>query len=524
MKKYGKALGLSIVNVLVFWGVTFSEVITYPAPQNGIPLGNDKFSVTADGKQVDVYFVAVSNRGTRWANPQPYPSARAGFALFDFSGSVTISISRNIPFTSAAVLPASRGIKPQISGQTITFTISNPGQFCIKFNNDLWNTPLYIFANPLETNVPSKTDTNVVYFGPGVHNLTPASPKLYVPDYYITSGKTIYLAGGAVVYGCFESRTGTKNISIRGRGIFCGSKRNEGNQQFQLLLKKVNGIYVEGITIYDSKNWNLAVSSSENILIDNVKIIGYDSNSDGIDICNSSNAEIKNCFIRSFDDCIAMKGVKYFDSDKLPLQNVKVTNCVLWNDWNVPVELGAEGFFTYARNINVSNIDIIYDSFQGPALRVNYTGWSGDDAQKGPVKNVLFENIRIEESDGGFIELTGADVIDSVRFKNIAFPKTDGSISIGGTVKTIVLENVMRGGVYIKTNNDHRIYPAGKAQVITTSAINKKPHIKIQKILNRNKVENGFGLSGKIMIDKEQIRKSSSVVVNKNSMNVLFDK
>ena len=48
---------------------------------------------------------------------------------------------------------------------------------------------LDLFANPVEVNPPSPTDPNVIYLGPG----------LYTQDYTVPSGKTLYIAGGAVI-------------------------------------------------------------------------------------------------------------------------------------------------------------------------------------------------------------------------------------------------------------------------------------------------------------------------------------
>jgi hypothetical protein len=72
------------------------SVVTYPAPSGGIPLSSD-FSVTADGRQVDVYQVKVP---PQWIGYTPCPSSYeiAAMAYFDFSGTVNVQITSSPRF------------------------------------------------------------------------------------------------------------------------------------------------------------------------------------------------------------------------------------------------------------------------------------------------------------------------------------------------------------------------------------------------------------------------------------------
>ena len=74
-------------------------------------------------------------------------------------------------------------------------------------NGDVDNN-LMIFANPLEVNPPSPTDPDVIYLGPG----------LYTQNYIVPSGKTLYIAGGAVVKGGVIMNNAT-NAKVIGRGV-----------------------------------------------------------------------------------------------------------------------------------------------------------------------------------------------------------------------------------------------------------------------------------------------------------------
>ena len=109
--------------------------------------------------------------------------------------------------TSANIRPSNNNITPTINGNTMTFSISGPMKLSAVVNGDLYNT-LDIFANPVEVNPPSPTDPNVIYVGPGY----------YTQDYAVPSGKTLYLAGGAVIKGEVFLDNAT-NAKLIGRGV-----------------------------------------------------------------------------------------------------------------------------------------------------------------------------------------------------------------------------------------------------------------------------------------------------------------
>ena len=73
---------------------------------------------------------------------------------------------------------------------------------------------LHLFANAVEKSRPDPNDPDVIYFGPGVHQ-----PKDTPGDAYnIPSGKTVYIAGGAVVRAKLVCDN-VNNVKIIGRGI-----------------------------------------------------------------------------------------------------------------------------------------------------------------------------------------------------------------------------------------------------------------------------------------------------------------
>jgi hypothetical protein len=115
-----------------------------------------------------------------------------------------------------AVLPASKQISTRKTNKSIEFDIDKPGHYSVEFEKGVYiEHPLLIFANPMETNIPDEGDENVIYFGPGYHEIG--------ENYNIPSGKTVYIHGEAYIKGQFYS-SNSKNITIKGQGNTFGRR------------------------------------------------------------------------------------------------------------------------------------------------------------------------------------------------------------------------------------------------------------------------------------------------------------
>ena len=123
-------------------------------------------------------------------------------AYFDFAGAVEIAVtSRRGAIAQARVRPLSYGVSPHINGDTLTFTLTQPRNLSVEVNGDIFGN-LQLFANPIETTRPDPTDPNVIYFGPGVHDIatdplqeSPLPPLVnephgkYPPEFYRSLGR-----------------------------------------------------------------------------------------------------------------------------------------------------------------------------------------------------------------------------------------------------------------------------------------------------------------------------------------------
>jgi len=152
-------------------------------------------------------------------------------------------------------------------------------------------------------------------------------------------------------------------------------------------------VKIDGVILRDPDEWCLSAFGCQNLAISDVKLIGlWRYNSDGIDICNSQDVTISDSFIRSFDDSIVLKGVKWREEthDQLPVRNIRASNLVVWCDWGRALEIGAETSAPEIADVVYRDIDIIRSTHIAMDIQ------NGDRAH---VHDIRYEDIRVEVDD-----------------------------------------------------------------------------------------------------------------------------
>jgi hypothetical protein len=185
-------------------------------------------------------------------------------------------------------------------------------------------------------------------------------------------------------------------------------------------------VLLDGFIINEAKHWNCGSFASKNVTYRNLKIVSDNDWDDGIDIVGSQKILVDNCFIRTKDDCIAIKaGVSYYTKfeNGFTVEDVTIKNSVFWNGvWGNAMEIGFETRTDTIRNITFKNCDVIH--VEGP--EGTFTIHNGDKAY---IKNVRYEDIRVEDAKGYLIDFKILDsrytkdkqkgFVDGVYFKNI---------------------------------------------------------------------------------------------------------
>ncbi len=349
-----------------------AAVVTYPAPQ-GEALSSE-YEVQAEGQPVVVYAARVLDppfAGKGYDYGGPY-----SFANFDVSGPVEVRITSKRSLRETVIRPEVPAIQLRHEGDN-ALVLSLPGPRKLSVEPAGKQGPLLLFANPLEeAPPPAATAPRVVYFGPGVHKAGRIT---------LTNGQTLYLAGGAVVKGGVMAEG--ENISIRGRGILDSSdyEWRKGPTPCVVNLRGTN-LDINGITIRGASHWTIVPRDSRNVVVRNVKLCGGRvQNDDGINPCNSQDVLISDCFIRTDDDCVALKGLE-FSGPNSNVERITVENCVLWCDRARIFLLGHESRAPFMRDILLRNLDIIHFAM---------TPFLFEPGEEMRLENVVVENVRL---------------------------------------------------------------------------------------------------------------------------------
>ena len=388
-----KRLILTLAGIALLLSAAAQDVVPYPAIP-GMTTSN-------------AYSVTVSNIPV-WVE-QVGPDGMEGLHVAGFScdGPQTITIETPDKIDEYTIQPASAGIKAKARKNKLTFRIDGPEKLYIRIND---NPYLTLFADPPEAGVPSPGTPGVRYFGPGVHD----AGQIFLED-----NLTIYIAGGALVNG--QVRGSGKNVRILGRGSFGGN----------LSVNNCENLTVDGIFFRSTRGWTNTVTNSVNTVYRNVKVFSHTGTwgLDGINPVSCKGFLIEDCFIRTRDDCIAVKANGNPENYDLSCRDVTVRGCTLvgW-DHADGMTLGFELNGGTVENIRMSDCDI---------LRARGSGRTGGHAAfsivcDGPseVKDITFEDIRVESD---------------IEYKNLEIILTEGERYGNGrmgSVKGVLLKNV----------------------------------------------------------------------------------
>ncbi len=343
----------------------------YPAPA-GIP-GSNRYSVEIGGSASFTYMT------TSPAEAEFTSGHTASWTSFDLLAPCEVRIRRlGRPVNAAVIRPLSAGIRPHIENGEVVLHLDRPRKLCVECDGDLKNV-LFLFANAPEAEVPSPNDPDVVWFGPGIHEIG--------KFYQLKPATTYYLAPGSFLKGSFAG--GGAGTRVLGRGVLSGADYKwpghlqESNRARVDLVSITGGdLELRGFTLVDSPYYVIDAGGRNNRFQD-LKILAWHHNTDGIS--SGPGARIEDCFLRAADDLF-----KPFVSD------TRITRCVLWAEraaafnftWNALHDSGGS---------EVRDCDIIHHMpFLGEPNE--WTGaifwsWHGGHAH---IHDLLFEDIRIE--------------------------------------------------------------------------------------------------------------------------------
>ncbi len=392
----------------------------YTVAVGGVSAPVEKF--TKFGSEMQVHYAHCSLSGTSAAN-------------------VEVTLSQT--FSSYTLSPKSRNIATTKSGNTVTFS-SGPNYLIFNVSGQ---ELLFILLDAEETNPPHLGDANVKSIADynvdntgatlvtskvqsAINTASGASQNvLYFPpgrykvgELSLKSNMTLYLAGGAILYGSdstgdFNNVSGgidiegaqhalirmlqIKNTQILGRGVLDanGHALRAANLKANLLkIEQSSNITVDGIVVRDSSYWNTLIYRSDAVTIQNYKVINCRpttttyNQTDGVDFDECTNGKLFNAFLYTGDDGMATKNEE--PSGTVNTKNISHEHVVVYNN-SVACKVGTKSMGQTMDGITFKDIDVVK---AGRALTIE----AYDTAV---VQNTTFEDIRVEAADSMLINI-----------------------------------------------------------------------------------------------------------------------
>ncbi|CAK7227643.1 hypothetical protein SEUCBS140593_006645 [Sporothrix eucalyptigena] len=378
-------------------------------------------------------------------------------ATFDFGGGsvdVTITFNSSMRIGSVQVRPYSYGIEATVDekASTIKLTLAEPRNIVVQVNEDVWQNVLHLFSNDIETDVPSPDDPDVLYFAPGYHTSSTGFTN-------VTSGQTVYLAGGAAVSTTF-SFVNVTNATMRGRGLVYKPTKAGG-----VLIVSSEDITVQDLIFVNPDNgYTLTAGMASGVTVRNIRTFSDGSWGDGMDYFCCSNVLVDGVFLRTSDDCVAIYNHRYDYYGNST--NITVQNSALWADEAHPVNMGTHGNALDPETISgvtLRNIDVLFHR----EMQQLYQGCVALNAgDENLIRDVLVDGYRIEQivygqlvnlrvMNNSMYNTAPGRGIQNITIKDLSFngSEPDTSIFVGfspeRSISGVTFQNLVVNGTQI---------------------------------------------------------------------------
>jgi hypothetical protein len=386
-----------------------ADTLSYPGvPQSGIYSvsviqGNETKKLAVFQNICPEYQAGYMNMTTNDQFPLNIFRGRSiNWAEFSFSGTVTIEVKvldqTKVALSSTVkILPSRYGITPTVDGNTIRFTLTNPGQVSVEIGDEGYKNGLVLFADPPETDIPDTSSGNFmvlrnttaseigavpaqysgIYFKSGVHD---------IGVYHVPANiKNIYFEAGSWVYGALIMN-GNPNVKIWGRGVLSSAKLDYRESHCIEAINGSDNTTIEGIVLADTKYFSIRLINTGD-KVDWVKVIGgWTYNTDGIRV--GDNSSVSHCFVWANDDNI-----------KVYRNNITYSDMVCWQLNNGGVIQLSWGN-TNATNVTISRVDVLHAEWNTDASNRGVISCVGDKFAEGGMfglqKNFLIDDLVTE--------------------------------------------------------------------------------------------------------------------------------
>ncbi len=398
-----------------------------------------------------------------------HAAANYYFANFDVPRAVTVEVTAPTDDYWAhgvEVQPWRLGIRPKLSGRTISFRLDKPAKISITRPGDfLANAEmLFLFGNKLESDAPNPNATGVRYYGPGLHR----------GGIDAKSGDVIYLAPGAVVLGGVNLWQ-VENVRVFGRGIvlYDGPQNPDDDTGWihkpdwhAIVMDEARHISIEGITcVVRSRTWMIQMKDSRDIRFDNVKVIGGSSgnaNQDGMDWLGGGDTLVHDSFFRAADDVFAMQGNwEGYTPEAMAIPGHEVSNITIEDSVvstsisNIVRAAWPEKTFD-SHHFTMHNVDVLHMGLGGCVVPFALLEIWADPNGHGTHSDYLFDDVRLEDWYSLVQLRQPAAGIEDIRFRDVAGLESGSSVPsvLKGSVREVSFDNVTLANKVAKKDED----------------------------------------------------------------------
>ncbi|MHB1483751.1 MAG: glycosyl hydrolase family 28 protein [Saccharofermentanales bacterium] len=405
------------------------------------------FQVKANNTAIPAYAtpVFVYQTGSGFLHSYSMIDVSTSLSTYSFNLELTTS---GFALADAIVLPSTLKVIPKVISNKVTAKITGPGIYTFLFNSGSQDYAYTLFVRKYvdenaEINKYKSENYDVMVYEAGVHNVN------YINIQY--NNTVIYLRRGALlianhVYDINKKSDETTrfdpgasgetgiglprypfincvdktDVIITGRGTIDFSKLDWHERNGISIINSSN-IEVNGITLINCPNWSLYTYKSTDVRMHDICILGYKTNSDGIEVCNSQDVSVYNCYARNGDDLF---GVKTLGGDSFAIcKNVTFTNCIAWAGKARAFGITSEVYRDIS-DILFKDCAVIYrDATWDNNILGSLVIVAGEGS--GNIDKVTFENIEIYCETGRPINIVCVDnmtcKITNVLFKNISY-------------------------------------------------------------------------------------------------------
>ncbi len=420
------------------------------------------FTVTVNGQAVDVAHAAASYE---WVS-------------FDMTGPVDVAITAAAPGfwdRGVDIEPWRLGLRPVREGQTIRFRLAHAAKLSISRPRDFLNNAamLFLFAGTPPP-APPAAAANVRIIPAGVHRES-LNPK---------SGDTIYLAPGAFVFGSLNLfNVGGVRILGRGTIVYEGTQDPNADEGWMqkpdwhcIASLEARNVQIDGLTcIVRARTWSIQMKDSFDFTFDDLRVIGGNpgnANQDGMDWLGGGDTIVRDAFIRSSDDDLAMEGNwdGYTDEDMLrpgkDVENILVERSVLSTSISNIVRSGWPRKTFNSKNFTLRDSDVLHAGIGACGQTFGILGFWGADGAKGDHSSYTFENLFLDNWYS-LVQIERTEpALHGFTFRNIWAldqpPLVDSTLT--GQVTDVVFDNVKYGQTRAASDADVPLETFGGAQ------------------------------------------------------------